>query len=153
MSETQVKLCRAISAYVVSAVFLYASAFKLHDPMQFALDIKHFKLLPFQLVNITAIVLPWLELLSGGAILLPAWRRSACILLMSLCAVFSVAVTIAIVRGLDISCGCFGNNSTSVGAQTLALDLALLCACLFVYKGCQPGGSKSKAASNHSADE
>jgi hypothetical protein len=44
--------------------------------------------------------------------------------------VFTAAVTSAVVRGINISCGCFGAGSSPVTLATVARDVILLAASL-----------------------
>jgi uncharacterized membrane protein YphA (DoxX/SURF4 family) len=119
---------RTALAVVVGIVFVYAAALKIGDPGEFARDIKNFKLLPLWSVNAVALLLPWWELLAGGALFLPGWRRAGALIVVGLTCLFVIAVTSAMARGLDISCGCFGPGSSTAGWRTLALDVGILAA-------------------------
>ena len=69
-------------------------------------------------------MLPWWEIGAGTLLLLGWWTRAAALLAAALFSAFGVAVTVALIRGLDIDCGCFGTGAGArVGGQTLALDL------------------------------
>lgn len=101
---------------VLSLVFLGAGISKALDPASFALAIERYRLLPWPLCATLALYLPWLEILAA----LGLWRRStqagAYLLLAGLSALFFGALASALMRGLDISCGCFGeNHETSLG--------------------------------------
>ena len=115
-------VCRLL----LGGVFIYASLPKLADPSGFAVDVGRYRLLPLPLVNLVALVLPWVELLAGG-LLLSGWlSRSSGLLLALVSAVFFVAVASAMARGLDIECGCFQvGGGGKVGWPHLGLDLAL----------------------------
>ena len=47
-------------------VFLFACWFKIIDPAAFALSVATYQLLPLSLINVTALVMPWAELLAGA---------------------------------------------------------------------------------------
>jgi len=120
-------LCRL----VVGGIFLYASWDKLHEPQAFATAIHNYRLLPYALLHPWAHFLPVLELTAGTAIFLGVLRRGAAMTLAGLTLVFIVAVSAALARGLDISCGCFHTDSGhGVGVELLLRDIALLAACL-----------------------
>lgn len=120
-------LVQLVLRWLLGAVFVFAGALKIFDPASFATDISHYRLLPLGLVNLTAIVLPWLELVSGLMLVMGFWVRANAMIIAVLTSGFFIAITQALVRGLDVSCGCFGTVSASkVGVTNLAIDLVLL---------------------------
>ena len=93
---------------LLGLVFLAASAHKILDPEAFAMSIYQYQLLPESLVNGLAITLPWIELVAGIAIIASArLKDGAALLMLFMLGVFAIAIRINLVRGLDISCGCF----------------------------------------------
>jgi len=126
MCERRWSILCTVLAWVIGLIFIYAAVFKIADPEGFARDIKHYKILPLLAVNCVALLLPWWELAAGAALFVPNWRRAGAGIIFFLTCVFIAAVASAIVRGLDISCGCFGSHSMNVGARMLALDLGIL---------------------------
>ena len=139
---------------VLGAVFVYASWTKIQDPGVFAASVENYKMLPASLVSVVALVLPMVELLSGGMLLLSAaellarrpWfftrhTREAAALIAAMMGVFLVGLTQAAVRGLDISCGCFGPEEATGRAaivQTIVRDLLLLVPTVWLLV--RPGG-------------
>ena len=104
----------------IALVFGLAGLAKIGDPAAFAADIHNFRLVPVPLENLVAITLPWIELLAALALVAGVRSRSAAILTAILMGVFTVAVALAAIRGLDIECGCFGTaDATRVGARKL----------------------------------
>ena len=120
-------------ALLLAAVFGYAGAQKLRDPGAFATDIANFQLVPSGPSALLAVYLPWLELLVAAGLLLPRWRGASAMLSCLLLAVFTFAVAAAMVRGLDISCGCFGHAASPLH-WALIRDVALLLLALAVLK-------------------
>jgi putative oxidoreductase len=113
--------------FIVAGIFIYAGALKVLDPVQFAIDIDNYKILPWTISVGLAFYLPWLEIFSGLALILRRLYLGGLSILTGLVAVFLVATIAAKVRGLDITCGCFGHASQNWSFPThLALDLALL---------------------------
>ena len=92
---------------ILGAVFVYASVDKIIHPAAFAEVINKYQILPGELINLTAIVLPWLELLLGLGLIAGLWLPGASFLITVLMAIFCGALLFNIVRGLDINCGCF----------------------------------------------
>jgi hypothetical protein len=118
-----------ILAIIVAGIFFYAGAIKVLDPVQFAHDIDNYKILPWTIGVGLAFYLPWLEIFCGLALILRRLYLGGLSILTGLVAVFLVATIAAKVRGLDITCGCFGHASQHWNFSAhLALDLALLAA-------------------------
>ena len=117
---------------IVAAVFIYAGAIKALDPIRFAGDIDNYKILPWAIGVRLAFYLPWLEILCGLALIARRLYLGGLWILTALISVFIVATVAAKVRGLDITCGCFGHASKNWSFSThLAVDLVLLAA-LFI---------------------
>lgn len=120
--------------WALGFVFIYAAIEKIAQPELFARDIANYRLLPLLAVNIVAISLPWVELLVGLALIADVRRRGAALLIGAMLIVFIVAITAALARGLDISCGCFGTATASkVGWTRLVEDFAMLFAAIALY--------------------
>jgi putative oxidoreductase len=100
---------------LLSAVFLASAISKMIDPLLFVRDISYYRLLPEMSLNILAVWLIMLELVIAAALWISPWREAAAWLYAALMAMFIVMIGIAMFRGLDISCGCFGANSQKVG--------------------------------------
>ena len=116
---------------IVAGIFIYAGAIKVLDPVQFANDIDNYKILPWPVSVALAFYLPWLEILCGLGLIFRFLYRGALSILTALILVFTLATVAAKVRGLDITCGCFGHASQhwSFPAHLLT-NLAILAALL-----------------------
>jgi putative oxidoreductase len=111
----------------VGGTFLYASWPKIMDPVQFAEMVAGYRLLPPELVGFVALILPWLELLAGVGMILGVLSLSSSCWIAFLSLLFLLAKSSAIVRGLDVSCGCFSlNGNSSIAWSDLPANLALL---------------------------
>ena len=111
----------------LGAVFLFAAAPKIADPEAFIRGIHHYKMLPHPAVALLGWWLPWLEMLCGVLLVLGVWTRAAAAVVGCLLAVFLVAVGLAVARGLNIDCGCFGTEGgRTVGILTLLQDLGFM---------------------------
>src|SRR5436853_842341 len=116
---------------VIGGIFIYAGVIKVLDPIQFGIDIDNYKILPWFISAGLAFYLPWLEIFCGVALIFRFLYRGGLSILAALTSVFIVATVAAKVRGLDITCGCFGHASKNWSfTQHLALDLAILGALL-----------------------
>ncbi len=120
-----------ICRLAVGGVFLFACWDKLLHPQAFATAIDHYHLVPYSLLHPLAQGLPVLEMLIGLALVLGICRRGASLLAMILMVVFLFAISSALIRGLDISCGCFHTDGGHlVGISLLLRDVILLILCL-----------------------
>lgn len=117
-------VCRGI----LSVVFILAALGKIADLKEFSDAVAAFKILPTTSVNVFAIVLPWVELLIGLSLLSGTLLRQAAFLSIVLNLIFTVAIGLAMSRGLDIECGCFtlSNAHTSVGWGLIFRDAVLI---------------------------
>lgn len=92
---------------ILGLVFLYAGVPKVVDPVGFAAHVAAYRVLPYFAVYVVAAVLPWLETICGGLLVVGIRVRAAATLLLLLDLAFMALLASAIVRGLDIDCGCF----------------------------------------------
>ena len=119
---------------VIAVIFIYAGAVKVLDPVQFANDIDNYKILPWTIGVSLAFYLPWLEIFCGLALIFRLLYRGALSILTALVAIFTIATIAAKVRGLDITCGCFGHASQNWNFPAhLALDLVLLAGVILLF--------------------
>ena len=118
----------------VGALFVYAGALKAWDPIELAEDIDHYHVLPWAIGVRLAFYLPWLEILSGVALLACRFTAGARGILTALMLLFIVASILAKVRGIDVSCGCFGHAARNLSFSAhLAIDFAILAALLATW--------------------
>ena len=107
--------------------FIWAALAKVGDLGAFAGDVHNFRIVPLALENIFAMTLPWIELVAGVALIFNVAPRSGLIVLGGLLVVFMGAIVSALIRNLDIDCGCFGTNDASqTGWMTLIRDVGFL---------------------------
>ena len=113
---------------VMAGVFIYASIDKIFHPDLFAQAVYNYQVLPGYLVNLTALILPWLELTLGTCLLINRWMAGAAALAAALMTIFVGLTLFNLARGLDISCGCFstGPDDDPVTLLTLARDILFL---------------------------
>ena len=115
--------------FVLVGIFIYAGVVKAIDPVQFASDIDNFKILPWPVSVALAFYLPWLEIFSALGLVFRFLYRGALSILTASIVVFTLAIIAAKVRGLDITCGCFGHASQHWSFPShLLTNLAILAA-------------------------
>ena len=109
-------LCARI---ILGAVFIYASIDKILHPAAFAEAVYNYKILPDALINLTAIILPWMELVLGLFLIVGLWLPGATFLCILLLLTFLGALLFNITRGLNIYCGCFSTNTEVVSGASM----------------------------------
>jgi putative oxidoreductase len=115
-----------IVALIIGGIFIYAGVIKVMDPVGFANDIDNYKMLPWAVGVRLAFYLPWLEIFCGLALILRFFHHGGLFILSGLTLLFIAASVIAKLRGLDITCGCFGHASKNWSfTGHLLLDLAI----------------------------
>ena len=117
-----------VARIFLAALFIYAGLPKILAPQDFALVVFRFHLLPDDLINTVALLLPWLEIFAALALLLPAWRRAGMLWLIAMLGIATVALAISLARGLDIDCGCFTlqPGRSHIGWWSLARNATLI---------------------------
>lgn len=124
------------AAVILGGVFIAAAFPKIMHPADFALAVMRYRLLPWFLINAFAIYLPWLELLSGILLVaVPSWRKPAALIVAGLLVVFTAAIVLNLIRGLDIACGCFSVDPQvgHIGLWNVLRNLILLGLSAVVY--------------------
>lgn len=95
---------------VLSGIFIYASWDKILHPQDFAAVVRDYRILPDILVNIPAIILPWLELMLGVLLLAGRLREGTLLLVNALLITFWITLVVNYFRGIDVGCGCFSTT-------------------------------------------
>ena len=62
-------------------------------------------------INLIAIVLPFLELFAGLALIFGVYWKAAGVLICGMLLVFIVAISFNLIRGYEFDCGCFSFSS------------------------------------------
>jgi len=117
-----------VTRLAVGAIFIYASLYKIKDPGAFAKSIWYYHLIPGDLLNFMALILPWVELLCGLALIAGVLYHGAVVLVNIMTVIFIFALSTAIARGIDIDCGCFKAAQAASDSvwKALLFDLILV---------------------------
>jgi len=112
----------------LGAMFIIASADKIYHPAAFARAVYNYQILPDGLINLVAIILPWLEVFLGIFLVVGFWLPGTVTLTGALLLVFYGALIFNVARGLDVHCGCFSTSIEGSPATTwyLIRDAAFL---------------------------
>lgn len=98
----------------VALIFIYASIDKIVNPAEFSEIIYNYHLVPEFANNFFSLWLPWLEFVCGIFLLFGIWELASVSLITALMFLFISAMCINMVRGIDISCGCFTTHDTVI---------------------------------------
>lgn len=125
-------LVLAVRLYI-GGLFIYASMYKINYAGEFAETIASYQLAPYWAVNLMALVMPWAELICGLFLVIGFRTKSAAAVIISLLALFSVAIAISLTRDLPIGCGCFHALGEQMSWKTLMRDLIWLVMAAYIY--------------------
>jgi len=150
-----------ICRIVVAAVFLLAAIPKILDPLDFAKAISNYRV-SFPVIGqdyifAVAIFLPALEAVVAIGLLAGKWKRASSLIAGVLLLMFMVLIGQAVIRGLNIDCGCFGNGvlaktlASKVGVSKIIEDAVWLLMCAFIFWRSLPAGRKRYALDKASA--
>jgi len=102
----------------LGVIFIVAALPKIMRPDLFAWSIAYYRMVPDNMINLMAIALPWIELVCGVALIVGVAIRPNLLVIAAMLAIFIVAISLAISRDLDISCGCFSTGSEKAASMT-----------------------------------
>ncbi len=105
----------------LGVMFLISAWGKLQNPRVFQTMVDNYRMLPACLTALFAVTMSMAELLVGSMFLFTKWTREAAFATAVMLAMFVVALAQAYIRGLDISCGCFGEAERGAYAILSAL--------------------------------
>lgn len=110
----------------VGYYFIYASMSKIPYPAQFADLLSSYRLFPYPLINLMAVVVPWLELVTGLFIIIGLRNRATAILIGLCFIVFNVAVGLNVIVASPITCGCYDTVGEPVSWMKIAKNTVWL---------------------------
>jgi putative oxidoreductase len=137
MSSRLLAVCRI----VLGGLFIWAAVTKLPGMAAFAQDVANYRVIPAALVPVLAAAVVGIELLAGIALVTGLMERPAAAVLAVLLAAFTALLTQALLRGVDLRCGCFGGDERA-SWWTVLRDLVMLAAAVAVARGPVPARRK-----------
>lgn len=137
----------AVCAWILGLVFVWAATSKIHDLPAFVESIDNFHAIPPAWSPYLALAVPCFEVVVAGALFIGYGRRGAGLVAMGMLVLFTAAMIQALVRGINLDCGCFGSSTPShVGLESIARNAALLgLACAVVFLRVPTLGTGPKA--------
>ena len=113
------------------AVFVFAAATKLPDLRAFAETIANYRVFPAAVVGPMAAMAVGIEMITGLALIAGLFIRPAAMLASCMLVLFVAFLAQALLRGIDLRCGCFGGDEIATWG-TVVRDLALLVPAMLV---------------------
>ncbi|UCB47610.1 MAG: DoxX family membrane protein [Deltaproteobacteria bacterium] len=117
----------------IGGLFIYAGMYKINYTAEFAETIAGYGLVPYWAVNILAAVLPWVELISGILLFIGVRARSAAVIIGTMLILFTASITISLLKGAPISCGCFHSLGERISWWTLLRDFIWLVMSIHIF--------------------
>ncbi len=122
---------------VLGIAFIYYGIHKISDPIDFLKQIREYHLFPLsppEFINMTAVVMPWIEVLCGVLLLVGLWLRGAAFMVLAMLTVFTTAIFIRTMRvygeggqsfcKIAFDCGC--GAGLIVICKKLAMNLSMI---------------------------
>lgn len=130
MAKKRKKLSRFFyhgARLILGVIFVYASYDKILRPEAFAQVVYNYQIIPDVFINLTAIFLPWLEMLMGVFLIVGFWMPGTVMWCNILLVLYIGVLWFSLARGIDVNCGCFPTTETSsISIKTILWDVAFL---------------------------
>lgn len=105
--------------------FIIASMSKIPYPAEFAENVAGFQMVPIWGVNLQALIMPWMEMLSGLFLILGIRTRASASIIGALLWVFIIGLTVNLINGTPINCGCFESVGEPIGWSLVVRDTVM----------------------------
>ena len=120
----------------LGCTFIVASWHKIVSPDQFATILYGYALFPPQLINVIAIVMPFVELVCGITLITGLLKRSGLLLINAMLVGFIFLISFNLIRGHEFDCGCFSLGNTKglwSSVWLLVRDFVMLGAGVYLF--------------------
>lgn len=134
------KYLQLVLRVIIGGLFVYASFDKLFNPAGFAEIIRSYHMLPLSLVNLFAIVIPYVELVAGAFLIFGIYKKGSSLIISLLLIVFLIALVQAKALGLE-NCGCFSIDSEGAKSDInirIVEDIFMLIGSLLIFFFSEP---------------
>lgn len=120
----------------LGSVFIYAAYHKIQTPEQFAKIVYGYDIFPFFSINLIAVILPFIELTTGFALIMGWYPRAAVLIMNGMLMMFVFLIGFNLFRGHEFDCGCFTVSSGMTpesNVELLIRDLILLAMGVYLF--------------------
>ncbi len=125
-----------VTRLVLGAMFIASSLPKIRLPYAFLSDVYGYELVGPKLGVLVAMTLPWLELFVGICLVGGVFVGGALLASTAMGAMFTFVLASALIRKLDISCGCFSSNAAGkISYLTLIRAIVIMLISAAAYAG------------------
>jgi uncharacterized membrane protein YphA (DoxX/SURF4 family) len=107
------------------------------SPDQFATIVYGYDVFPHQIINVLAVVVPFVELVCGITLITGLLKRSGLLLINAMLVGFIFLISFNLIRGHEFDCGCFSLGETKgvwSSIWLLARDLVMLGAGIYLFR-------------------
>jgi uncharacterized membrane protein YphA (DoxX/SURF4 family) len=118
-----------LARLTIGGMFIYTGVTHWSDPAAFAKAIDAYRILPNGfLVNLAALSMPPLEIIAGFSVVSGIFIEGGSLAISGMLLIFAAALCASLMRGLDISCGCFTTdpNAAKITWWYMLRDISLL---------------------------
>ena len=125
-----------VARLLLGSIFIYASYHKILAPDEFAKIVYGYDLFPSETINLIAIIIPFIELISGIALIIGIYTRPAAIIIIGMLTAFVIAISINIIRRHEFDCGCFSSDASQPANsawQTLGRDIIFMMLGIYIF--------------------
>nr|WP_319394791.1 MauE/DoxX family redox-associated membrane protein [uncultured Desulfobacter sp.] len=121
----------------LGGTFIFASWHKIVSPDQFAVILYGYDVFPHQIINVLAIVMPFVELVCGISLITGLMKRSGLLLINAMLVCFIFLIAFNLIRGHQFDCGCFSLGETKgtwSSVWLLVRDVVMLGAGVYLFR-------------------
>lgn len=128
------KILNLVVRLFLGGMFITVAVTKIPNPEKFANEIGNYNILPDLFLNLSALILPWVELSTGFLLIFGHKIKESSAIITVLLFTFTIAILSAMFRGLDINCGCYSEISQKkVGWEKIFENIGLIILSIYVY--------------------
>jgi len=113
--------------------FIYASLSKIPHPAQFAEAIANYRLVPYMVLNLVAVILPWIEFVTGLFLIIGFKSKASAVVIGLLLIMFDVMILINMYQGAPITCGCYDTVGEPIGWKKMLENMLMLVFSVQIY--------------------
>lgn len=130
-----IEIISLIIRLLMGTIFIVSGFTKLLALDKFIITLYQFQLIPNYFIPYFGIFFPIIEFIFGFFLLLGFYVRKVAIGLQFLIITFIFAISVNLIRGNIIECGCFGNIIVEqIGYKVLARDILFFCLLIVISK-------------------